>query len=141
MQKRLIALLAIAALAGGFAVTSGAGPISGSITTSLSGRDEVPKGEEEGSGVATIKLDVANGKVCWTFRVSGVKGPNAAHIHKAPAGKAGPVVVPFFGGAYKPSGCASAKPALVRAILDNPTQYYVNIHNAEYPPGAVRGQL
>ena len=39
------------------------------------------------------------------------------------------------------SGCASADDAVTSAILANPAGYYVNIHNADFPDGAVRGQL
>ena len=39
------------------------------------------------------------------------------------------------------SGCASASGELIKAIFQNPANYYVNVHNAEYPGGALRGQL
>jgi len=39
------------------------------------------------------------------------------------------------------SGCADAKRSLINAISKNPSDYYVNVHNAEYMAGAVRGQL
>jgi hypothetical protein len=66
----------------------------------------------------------------------------AAHIHEAPAGQAGPVVVglmPPTNGAA--SGCVSVARELARDILMNPANYYVNVHNAEFPAGALRGQL
>ena len=31
--------------------------------------------------------------------------------------------------------------ALAQEILSSPEDYYVNVHNAEYPGGALRGQL
>jgi hypothetical protein len=38
-------------------------------------------------------------------------------------------------------GCAAADPALALDIVMNPWNYYVNVHNPDYPPGAIRGQL
>ena len=64
----------------------------------------------------------------------------AAHIHKGGPGVAGPVVVPF-GAAYKSKGCVKAPAAVAAAIQKRPGAYYVNVHNAKYPAGALRGQL
>ena len=66
--------------------------------------------------------------------------PQAAHIHKGRSGVAGPVVIPL-GSAYKATGCQKAAKSLIEAIETNPNRYYVNIHNAKYPGGALRGQL
>jgi hypothetical protein len=35
----------------------------------------------------------------------------------------------------------SVDPGLIKAIRQNPSAYYVNVHNADFPAGAVRGQL
>jgi hypothetical protein len=109
-----------------------------SLHAKLTGAAERPKGDPNGSGTAEIKI---NGKqVCWEFYVKGIAKPNAAHIHKGKAGVAGPVVVPL-GATYKREACTTTTAALARAIKANPSAYYVNIHNAKYPGGAVRGQL
>jgi hypothetical protein len=52
----------------------------------------------------------------------------------------GPVVVPF-GKAFKSKGCTTASRSLIASILRSPSAYYVNVHNAKYPGGALRGQL
>jgi hypothetical protein len=69
--------------------------------------------------------------------------PNAAHIHAGAAGKAGGVKVPLE--APKADGtaksCATVDRELLQQIVYNPSDYYVNVHNAEYPNGALRGQL
>ena len=37
--------------------------------------------------------------------------------------------------------CATADAAVVKDILANPGGYYVNVHTADFRPGAIRGQL
>jgi hypothetical protein len=70
----------------------------------------------------------------------------AAHIHVGAATVAGPVVVPLFAGAFagtdSASGCVSGvSEELIKAIRQDPENYYVNIHSDVFPAGAVRGQL
>jgi hypothetical protein len=133
----LLGLLCIPALALAAASTA-----TKSFTTTLLGSNEVPKGAPKGSGKAVITLNAGTGKVCWTFSsIKGISKVNASHIHKAPKGKSGPVVVAFFTGALKTKGCVKASKSVIRAIEKTPSGYYVNIHTAKYPAGAIRGQL
>jgi hypothetical protein len=48
---------------------------------------------------------------------------------------------PLFGGAAKHSGCVKASKSLLAKIVKRPASYYVNVHNAKYPAGALRAQL
>lgn len=107
--------------------------------TTLAGAEEFPgPGDPDGSGFARITLNPGQGTVCWEISFSGIATPlTGAHIHSAPAGVAGPVVVPLSAG----FGCTNADKDLIGAIISSPEQYYVNVHNAEFPAGALRGQL
>jgi hypothetical protein len=107
----------------------------------LAGSTEVPAGAPTGSGLAVISIK-AKGEVCWKFSaLKGVAAPTAAHIHRGPSGTSGPIVIPL-GSAYKQDGCVMGTPPQLLALIEaNPKQFYVNIHNAKYPGGAVRAQL
>ena len=110
--------------------------------TTLSGAQEVGGGDPDGSGTAEITLNPGQGQVCFELTATGTSTPIAAHIHAAPAGVNGPVVVPLsppVGGSS--SGCVSADRDLIKAIIQHPENYYVNVHTTEFPGGALRGQL
>jgi hypothetical protein len=109
-----------------------------SLHASLTGAAETPKGDPDGRGTAEIKI---NGRqVCWELTVSKIGKPQAAHIHRGRPGVAGPVIVPL-GETYKAKGCIRTTLASANAIAARPGAYYVNVHNAKYAAGAVRGQL
>ena len=139
-----IRTLAAAALLAGVvpaAALAGAGAMHPELAAKLTGAVEVPAGAPAGRGIVNFTLDAAKGSVCWTFEgIKGIDKAMAAHIHKAAAGKAGPVVVPL-GGSYKAKGCTTAPKAMIEAIEAHPNAYYANVHSAKYPSGAIRGQL
>jgi hypothetical protein len=112
------------------------------FTVQLSGDEEVQPGDPDGSGTASIRINTRSNQLCYTLRVRGIEPATAAHIHEAPAGSAGPVVVELkapTGGSS--SGCVKMDNAELHEILANPEDYYVNVHNDPYPGGALRGQL
>jgi hypothetical protein len=133
----LLGLLSLPALA---LAAASAGTKTFPVT--LLGSNEVPKGAPNGSGRAVITLNAGTAKVCWSFsNLKGISNVTASHIHKAPKGKSGPVVIAFFTGTLTTKGCVKASKSLITAIEKNPSAYYVNIHTAKYPAGAIRGQL
>jgi predicted aconitase with swiveling domain len=100
-----------------------------------------------GTGTATITIDRNARTLCYSITTQDVALPLlAAHIHVAPVGQAGPVVIPLF---TQPVNAATVGPTcptdldknLLKDIIRNPENYYVNVHNAPFPNGAVRGQL
>ena len=133
-----IALTTVAVVLVAASVTATASTV---LTTKMNGTQETPKGAPKGSGSATITLNAAKGKVCFKLTWSGIGNPTASHIHQGAKGKAGPVVVPLFAATPKHSGCVSAAKSLIAKIAKKPGGYYVNVHTAKYPGGAVRGQL
>ena len=141
-------LIALFAIAGTAAAKRLGGSAHGGrpLTATLTGAAEVPgPGDPDGSGTATITVNPGQNEVCWEINVSGITLPaTAAHIHLAPVGVAGPVVVPLSppDASGFSSGCLDGLPREgVRAILQNPSAYYVNVHTSDYPAGALRGQL
>jgi hypothetical protein len=138
-MRRLIVCLAAAALLApaAFALPRAMHPELGA---KLLGKNEVPKGSPTAHGIVNLNLKAAAGQVCWTFELAGVAKPVAAHIHKGGAGVSGPVFVPL-GGTFKAKGCVSAPKKSIEAVESNPNGFYVNVHNATYPNGIVRGQL
>jgi len=99
--------------------------------------------DTDGAGHATFKIDTAKNEVCYDLMVEKIQPATMAHIHKGAAGVSGPVAVPLTkpDAAGKSSGCATVGADVVKDILANPGGYYVNVHNAEFPGGAIRGQL
>jgi TRAP-type C4-dicarboxylate transport system substrate-binding protein len=137
-MKKLVPI-ALALLAAGFLAMSAYAATT--ITVSMTGKAETPKGDPNGKGTAKVTLDGSKGRVCFRLTWSGIGNPTAAHIHKGKKGVAGPVVIPFFGGAAKHTGCVKAAKSLIAKIVKSPSSYYVNVHNAAYPNGALRAQL
>ncbi len=112
------------------------------LTADLTGAAEVPSpGDTDGSGTAWVTLNQGLAEVCFVIEVADIATPTAAHIHDAPAGVASGVVVNFDLTTNGLSGCVDADADLIKAIRQAPWNYYVNVHNADFPPGAVRGQL
>ena len=119
------------------------------LTAALTGDQEVCDpadtcDDPDGSGVALVDIDTTAGEICVTLLWT-ISDPaaSAAHIHEAAAGVAGPVVLPLFTAADDDGffqGCFTDA-TLAAEIEAAPADYYVNIHSATYPNGAVRGQL
>jgi CHRD domain len=115
------------------------------LATTLTGAAERPgPGDPDGGGSAIITVNPGQKEVCWEIRVSNITLPAiAAHIHEAPVGEPGPVVVPLSPPDANgvSSGCATVGRELAKDILKNPQNYYVNVHTTDFPEGAIRGQL
>ena len=143
-MKKITLLWTITTIVAVLALASIAADDSGrKFTTTLTGAAEAPgPGDPDGSGTATITLNHGQGTVCWEIQVSNIAPATLAHIHEAPVGVPGPIVVhlsPPTNGFS--SGCTSVDREEIKEIIQHPEEYYVNVHNADFPAGALRGQL
>lgn len=111
-------------------------------TAILSGANEVPAGDPDGAGTATV---VINGTlVTYTINAQNITlPPTGQHIHLGAAGVNGGVVIALTGTWVGGSlvGSTTGDPAVIAAIIANPAGHYVNVHTTDYPGGSIRGQL
>jgi len=135
---------------------SAPGPQGGSLATvslssNLNGRREIDvttganrAGDADGRGVGSVLLR-GRRQICVNVSVANIAAPTAAHIHAGVAGQNGAVVVtlgtPPQGGLAGSIACSQIAAALHLDLRRRPHRYYINVHNALYPNGAVRGQL
>jgi hypothetical protein len=116
-------------------------PVSGQVT-----------GDPDGRGKAEFTFDTDQGTVCYELEVEGIAEPvepapglGSAHIHLVATGGIAVDLETDFqpdkSDQFKASGCVEVDSVLLQAILENPDHYYVNIHNVEFPGGALSGLL
>jgi hypothetical protein len=145
MQRSFGLIALIVFVAGVSFVLSAQDPQQGGrpIVITLTGAAEVPgPGDPDGTGIATITLNPGKNQVCYELAVEKIAPANGAHLHVGAADKAGPPIVTLAAPANGSSKeCAPLEREKIMDIIKNPANYYVNVHNAEFPTGAVRGQL
>jgi hypothetical protein len=109
----------------------------------LTGAKEPGGGDANGRGSFTAIVD--GNQLCYGLTNKNIEDPGAAHIHQGGRNVAGDVVIPLqqpsSGDPGASSDCVRVARRLARAILNNPNGFYVNVHTAGLPDGAIRGQL
>ncbi|MFD5425864.1 CHRD domain-containing protein [Streptomyces sp. NPDC127084] len=129
-----------------------AGAGAGALRTLASGGQEVPKsdpskvGDPDGLALAELRPDGGTA-IAYAYAWFNIQSPSKGHLHKGGPGRNGDVVFDFFNrpvpdGIFAVSGrLEGLDGAAVKRVQDNPRDYYANLHTAEFPDGAVRGQL
>jgi CHRD domain-containing protein len=145
-MRKLVLPFAAVTVAAALAFPADGAARTVTLTAKLSGKKEVPgPGDPNGRGKAVIRLNAARAKVCYVITYSKINGSSAAHIHTGAKGVAGDVLVALYGTQTSKSrvkGCAFDVPtATIKSIKSNPKGFYVNVHNTDFPNGAIRGQL
>jgi hypothetical protein len=125
------------------------------LTTTLTAVDPVTgaiTGDPDGRGKAEFTLDPQQGTICYEIEVEDIAQPvepapgvGSAHLHFLATGRIAVNLQADFqpdkGDEFKASSCVQVDSALLQAIRQNPDQFYVNIHNVDFPGGALAGLL
>jgi hypothetical protein len=113
------------------------------LETILSGSAEEPgPGDPNGTGSLSITLNPSQGRFCYELNVANIGTATAASLNSGDASASGPVVIdlrPPTNGSSK--DCTTLDADEVVELIENPDKFYVNVLNAEFPAGAIRGQL
>ena len=147
MVKRILGMLAVVLAA------FGAGTPAAFAEVQVFTVHLAPSGDPDGSGVAVVRLNSNQELVCYSIVVRNIGAPTepapgvgSAHIH-------GPLPSPAIAidldtvfmatgtSTYVARDCVSADSETIEAVLANPELFYVNVHNVQFPGGAVQGSL
>ena len=111
-----------------------------SMKVTLAGSQEVPPVTTSASGTGSIMVS-PDGSVSGSVTTAGVDG-TMAHVHEAPMGQNGPVIIPFTKTADSvwtvPAG-AKLTDAQLQSLKSG--NLYINVHSAANKGGEIRGQL
>ncbi|MGX1883599.1 CHRD domain-containing protein [Streptomyces sp. NPDC055287] len=150
---------------------SGGGLGASYLVASLNGSNEVPvqggpaAGDKDGAALEFVKVEGST--VSFAVKWRGTGKPTALHLHQGPKGVNGGVKIDFTRQLGKGEGKAMgegkakgegegggksrartatgsvevADAAVLKALTSDPTSFYANLHTAEFPGGAVRGQF
>jgi hypothetical protein len=109
------------------------------------GSTGVPEaGDPDARVVVGLTVDAEGLRLCLGFGgLRELATPTAVHLHRGSAGTNGPVVAEFEPPSMEGATdlCEGATPELIEDILANSEGYYLDLHTAEFPDGAVRNQL
>ena len=144
--KLMVVLLALAAV--GLLIPTLSGAAATQLSAKLKGNEEVGGGDPNGRGEAFVAVKKpSKRKLCFELRWDKIEPPTAAHIHKGAEGVDGPIKVTLFEDpdgltVSEVEGCVKkVRKRIAKRLRRTPEKFYVNVHNAEYPDGAIRGQL
>ena len=140
-MKRFIAILVM-----GTAFYASTASAQWTFEAFLSGSGENPPNGSPATGIGTVVLNLSQTQITVDESWSGLTAPaTASHIHgPAGAGTNAAVLFPFSG---VPAATSGSIPEQTFSITPTQVNYlfsgllYMNIHDANFPGGEIRGQL
>ena len=148
-QPRAVPAVAIVSLlsaaAPGTAYTGGVDTFAYTLT--MDGAQEVPggSGDPDGTATGTLTLSSTAGLLSFSISFANIDDPIAVDITLGAPGVGGdPLVSLPVSAGVDPNplvGTVAPDPAILQSIIQDPTAFYVNVHTAAFPDGAVRGQV
>lgn len=130
--------------------------------THLSGGEEVPPNDSRAQGQLNLRLSADGETLTFKLIAANVQNITQAHLHRAPAGTNGGIVVWLYpagppaqlipgrhsgvlaeGEITAGSLVGSLAGQPLAALLDEirAGNIYANVHTSQFPPGEIRGQL
>ena len=138
MKGPMLSAALVFATGVGFFVTAGSA-LADEHKITLSSGQEVPPVTSSATGMATVNVG-ADMSVSVNVTTSGIAA-TASHIHIAPAGQNGPVIVPFTKSGDAWVAAPGAKLTEAQYAAYKAGNLYVNVHSAANPGGEIRGQI
>jgi hypothetical protein len=149
MRVRWLLLATVVGLVVTLALASAASALRRPLFAAMNGQNEIANGQRgagDRDGGGSFSAVIEGRELCYGLTVRDIGKPTAAHIHRGGRNTAGGIVVPLdsvpvSGDPGSSAGCTRLSRSLVRQIRKNPEAFYVNVHNADFPDGAIRGQM
>ena len=124
--------------------TGGGAPPRTYLQATLTGSQVAPgPGDPDGTGTAEIRVEPGRQRLCWRLGARQLGGATAAHVHRGTEGAAGPEVIALSapGEIRRSESCQQIAADLAAEIAFASHRFYVDVHSAAAPHGAIRGQL
>lgn len=147
MRKRVFLIALVVAITSvvvfGGAASAGKPGTGTGREAELTGAEVSPSpGDPDGTGMARMIFYPMKNKICYRVTVSGIQTATEAHLHMGNAGEVGPVKLGLLPPRNSARECIRGLgERFIRRIARHSSRYYVDVHNNEYPGGALRGQL
>ena len=141
-RRRLLVAIGGAAMLAGVGVTPPALAVTNDFHAVLNGDNVGSAADTDGWGRARISINTTTNQICTDLEVRSIGSVTSVDIYRGGLGVAGQAISRIERPDDNDSwDCKPIGDALAREIESNPSDFYVEVRTAEFPNGAIRGQL